>query len=212
MLRTTHFTVLAGAALSAALATGCGDVVRQGRGPTQAFVVALEGAAGVRPTEFSGTLMSDVITNVKKTDVSGGRISVPTVFNDMGRVTMTLTLKDPGAPATPTEPTSVNEVTFTRYHVQYERADGRNTPGVDVPYAFDSAATFTAKVGVSSSASFELVRHVAKMEAPVNALEFQPTLITTVATVTFFGKDRAGNDVQASGRIGVTFGNFGDPD
>jgi hypothetical protein len=212
MLRTTHFTVLAGAAFCAVLATGCGDMVRQGRGPTQAFVVTLEGAAGVKPTEFGGTLLSDVVTNVKKTDISGGRILVPTIFNDVGRVTMTLTLKDPGTPSTATEPTSVNEVTFTRYRVQYERADGRNTPGVDVPFGFDSAVTFSARVGASTTASFELVRHVAKMEAPINALEFQPTLITTVATVTFFGKDRAGNDVQATGRIGVTFGNFGDPD
>jgi hypothetical protein len=30
--------------------------------------------------------------------------------------------------------------------------------------------------------------------------------------VTFYGQDHAGNDVAATGNIGITFGNFGDPE
>ena len=45
----------------------------------------------------------------------------------------------------------MNAITITQYHVEYVRSDGRNTPGVDVPYAFDSAVgatvTGTATVG-----------------------------------------------------------------
>ncbi|MCK7469888.1 MAG: hypothetical protein MZU95_03085 [Desulfomicrobium escambiense] len=52
-------------------------------------------------------------------------------------------------------PTPVNSVTVTRYHVAFKRSDGRNTPGVDVPYAFDGAATGTigADGGCSPSRS-----------------------------------------------------------
>ena len=34
-------------------------------------------------------------------------------------------------------------MTIDRYRVSYRRADGRNMQGVDVPYTFDSAVTFT---------------------------------------------------------------------
>ena len=86
------------------------------------------------------------------------------------------------------------------------------TPGVDVPYGFDSAVTFTVAPGQTASAGFELVRHIAKEEAPLVSLAANDDLITTIAQVTFYGKDHAGNDVTASGSIGITFGNFGDPD
>lgn len=106
----------------------------------------------------------------------------------------------------------MNIVTFTRYRVVYVRADGRNTPGVDVPYPFDSSATFTAVPGTPGTVGFEIVRLTAKQEAPLRALITNPTFIGTVAEVTFYGQDAVGNDVSATGSIGITFGNFGDPD
>ena len=121
-------------------------------------------------------------------------------------------LKDPGTVDAPAAPTPVNDVTFTRYRVVYTRTDGRNTPGVDVPYPFDSAATFTASPGTLATAGFDLVRVVAKEEPPLRALINNPQFIATIAEVTFYGKDRAGHDVTASGSIGITFGNFGDPE
>ena len=36
-------------------------------------------------------------------------------------------------------------------------------------------------------------------------------LISTVAEITFYGKDQAGNDVVATGTMSVNFGDFGDP-
>jgi hypothetical protein len=197
-----------GIAGAAAAAAGCGDVVRQGRGPSQAIVTTLEGAAGATPEKFGGTLSSDVLTIVKKDD-NGVKIKVPTIFSDVGRVAVTVVMKDPLAT---TQPTSVNQVTFSRYRVVYVRADGRNTPGVDVPYPFDSGVTFTVTPGQSTTAGFELVRITSKQEAPLRALEVNSTFITTIAEVTFYGRDQAGNEVTASGSIGITFGNFGDPD
>jgi hypothetical protein len=188
-------------------ATGCGDYVREGRGPVNAVVAKLQAAPGVSPGDVGGTLSSDVITYVKKT-IDGAEVRIPTIFNDLGSATILVDLKDP----TLTEPTTVNQVTFTRYRVEYVRADGRNHPGIDVPYSFDSAVTVTSAPGSPAAVDFELVRHTAKSEAPLVALANNLQFITTIARVTFYGKDHAGNDVTAVGQMGITFGNFGDPD
>ena len=65
-------------------------------------------------------------------------------------------------------------------------------------------------VGSVVTSGFEFVRHTAKLEAPLAALATNGVIISTVADVTFFGRDQAGNDVSATGSIGVQFGNFGD--
>ena len=99
-----------------------------------------------------------------------------------------------------------------RTFLGYRRADGRNTPGVDVPFPFDSAVTVTVNPGSTAQAGFDIVRVVAKGEAPLVGLVNSQDFISTIADVTFYGKDHAGNDVSAAGSIGITFGNFGDPD
>lgn len=192
--------------LLALAAAGCGDLVRQGHGPSLAVVTMMEGSSGATPGDWGGTLSSDVVTYVER-DVNGATVRVPTVFNDLGRATVSVEMKDPA-----TSPTTINTVTFTRYRVTYRRADGRNTPAVDVPAGFDSAVTFSAAPGSPGSAAFDIVRNVAKQEAPLVGLVSNPDLITAIATVTFYGQDHAGNEVAASGNIGITFGNFGDPD
>ena len=195
-------------ALFAALATsGCGEYVREGRGPTSAVVALMQAAPGVSPNELGGTLNSDVITYVEKT-INGQDVLVPTIFNDVGSAVITVDLKDTSL----TAPSTANQVTFTRYRVEFIRADGRNHQGVDVPYSFDSAVTVTSAPGSPGTAGFELVRHSAKTEAPLVALANNLQFITTIARVTFYGKDHAGNDVTAVGQLGITFGNFGDPD
>ena len=218
MSRTTFRTLAAAAGCAAAL-SGCSETIREGNGPVQAIVTSLEAAPGAEPNKFGGTLSSDVLTLVKK-DENGVKIKVPTIFNDIARVVVTAALKNPGVPGSPTAPTAMNDVTFTRYRVVYTRADGRNTPGVDVPYPFDSGVTFTARPGTPGQASFELVRNIAKEEAPLRSLCSSPpsclsisnTFITTIADVTFYGQDRTGSDVTAHAAIGITFGDFGDPE
>lgn len=198
------------ALVAAGAATGCGEVARSGRSPVLVAISALEAASGAAPTTFGGTLDSDVITNVTRT-VGGSQVQEPTVFADLGRVTMRLVLKDPGVPGSASSPSSLNQVTINRYQVTYRRADGRNTPGVDVPQPFDSALTVTIPAEGTTTATFELVRHTAKEEAPLSALRTSAVVIATVADVTFIGRDLAGNTVTVTGSIGVQFGNFGDP-
>ena len=103
--------------------------------------------------------------------------------------------------AVPTTPTSNNQVTLNRYHVSFRRADGRNTPGVDVPYAFDGAATITVPIGNAAGVTFELVRHVAKSETPLVQLINNFTIITTIADVTFYGQGVAVGDYDSDGDV-----------
>ena len=133
----TRISVL-GVSLLALGSTGCGDLVRQGRGPSQVVIMSLVAASGADPERLGGTLHSDVITNVTTT-INGTQTTVPTIFSDSGQVIMSLLLKDPGQPGIASTPSAINQVTFTRYRVTYRRADGRNVPGVDVPHAFDGA-------------------------------------------------------------------------
>jgi hypothetical protein len=179
-----------------AAAVGCSDFIRQDRSPVTLVIDRLEAASGASasPT-FGGTLQSDVITN-------------SSIFNDLGRVTVRTIMKDVG-----TAPSPVNAVTLNRYRVTFRRSDGRNTPGVDVPYPFDSALTVTIPPGATAQATFELIRHITKEQAPISALATNTAVtIGTVADVMFFGHDQAGNELSVAGSIGVIFGDFADPD
>lgn len=210
-MKWTQGTGLILVATAALVVTGCGDVARQGRAPVQLVIQSLEGASGASPDDFGGTLHSDVVTLVSR-QVDGAPRRVPTIFNDLGRVTMSLILKDPGSPSAPAAPTALNQVTITRYRVIYRRADGRNTPGVDVPFPFDSGVTFTIPADGTVSGGFQIVRFTAKQEAPLATLANNPDVIATIAEVTFYGADQAGNEVSATGRLGIDFGNFADPE
>ena len=195
----------------AVAAAGCGDLATQSRSPAQLVILSLAGASGAQPDEFGGTIRSDVITQVQRI-VDGQQVSIDTVFNDIGEAEFAIVLKDPGDDlAAPAAPSPLNAVTITRYRVVYRRTDGRNTPGVDVPYPFDSGVTVT--VGSDGgSAGFDIVRHTAKQEPPLRFLRANDDIISTIAEVTFYGRDQAGNDVSATGLIGIHFGNFADPE
>lgn len=203
---TYRMLALAVLAAAAGASASCGDVARGGQSPVYLVLDNLQARRG-NTTQLANTLQSDVITNVTSPAPCSAATPCATVFNDVGVATFSLALKDLSNPAA-TTPTTNNTVTLTRYRVQYRRADGRGTPGVDVPYPFDGAATIT--IPTTGAVNFELVRHVAKEEAPLVQLRDNPNVITTIAEVTFYGQDRVGNDVMVSGSILIDFGNFGD--
>lgn len=199
-------------AASALVTSACGEVSRTGRSPAYLQIVRLQAASGAEPEEFGGTLLSDVVTvvEVKRGEES---IFVDSFFNDLGQAEFRVGLKDPGPVAVPTTPSALNAVTLTRYRVAYKRSDGRNTQGIDVPYSFDGGMTITVPASGTAIGAFDIVRHAAKLEAPLLALRNfgGAQLINTLADVTFYGTDQAGNDVTVSGTISITFGNFADP-
>ena len=183
-----------------AVAAGCSDTVREGRSPAYLIVQSLDAAPGADDGDFSNQLQSDVATK-------------GSVFEDLGRATFRLGLRDIGPAGSPSAPTLNNFITVNRYFVSYRRTDGRNTPGVDVPYGFEGAGTVT--VGTADVAmTFVLVRAQAKLEPPLRNLVGggQSGGIGTIADVTFYGRDQTGNDVSVTGSIAVQFADWADPD
>ena len=133
------------------------------------------------------------------------------IFDDVGEVTLKISLKDVGTGTTAPTPSTNNEVTIDRYHVDYMRADGHNTQGVDIPYSFDGAITGTVPANGTLIIGFELVRHDAKLESPLMQLFSNPSVLNTIANVTFYGHDQVGNTVTVTGSVSVQFADFADP-
>ena len=182
----------------ALVAAGCTSTQLTGTAPIQLVVVSLEGGPGNNEAAFKHVLQSDVVT-------------VGRVIEDEGRVLLALSLKDPGTLDLPSRPSPANVVTIHRYRVRFLRADGRASPGIDVPHGFDGGMTFS--VGPDGGVGrFVLVRAQSKLEPPLLTLRNAGGAIalSTLAEVTFFGRDQAGHDLSVSGLIGVNFADWAD--
>lgn len=195
---------LGAVAMSAAMAGCGGEFVRDSRSPVRLVINSLE------VNDDQHTLLSDVITMITSPEPCTPESPCPAVLNDMAVVNFSLLLRDPGSPASPSAPSLLNQVTIYRYRVKFRRSDGHNVPGVDVPYDFDSGLTMTVPATGSGEAAFQIVRHSAKEEAPLRALRFSGDIISTIAEVTFYGRDQAGNEISATSFMGVDFGDFAD--
>lgn len=195
-MRAAALIVVAGATV---LAGGCSSTVREGQASSYLVLQRLEGASGGASSAgtFTAVLRSDVLTK-------------GSVFEDNGRVTLSIAMKDV---TNPTGPTVNNAITLNRYRVEYRRTDGRNTPGEDVPYAVEGAvgATITDQ---ASSVVFTIVRAQAKLEKPLITLSGGngALVISTIADVTFFGKDQTGRDVTVTGSMSINFADWADPE
>lgn len=188
-----------GLAVLTLASASCSEVVRAGKGSSYLVITSLQGGRG-DSGEMGSSLSSDVLTIVDKTTGES------TIFGDRGQADFSLQMKDQGGVG----PSPVNAITLTQYHVEYVRSDGRNTQGVDVPYAFDGAVTVT--INSTGSTGFTLVRNQAKHEAPLSALRFGggAQVISTIARVTFYGHDQAGREVSVTGSISVNFADWGE--
>jgi len=184
--------VVAAAAIASA---SCGDVVRSSRSPAMLVVDSL-GTGGT-----ATTLSSDVVD----TTTAPCSVASPCVSGDTIEATLGVVMKD-----VTVSPTTNNQVTVSRYHVSYRRSDGRNTPGVDVPFGFDGAVTTTIPANSNGSLEFQIVRLAAKLEQPLVQLRQTSTVISAIADVTFFGADQVGNEVSVTGSVLINFGNFSD--
>jgi hypothetical protein len=104
------------------------------------------------------------------------------------------------------------DIVIYRTRVTFTRSDGRNTQGVDVPWAFDSVTSATIPVNGDGEVAFIIVRHTAKSESPLVELrglgdEF---VLSTNARCDFWGRDIAGNEHHVFGWIDVEFADFAD--
>jgi hypothetical protein len=204
ILSTAGRLVLGAACLISSAACG-GDLLRTGRSPIFLTVEAIQATPGGGGTAGS-FLLSDVQELVEET-VNGVTVQRPTIFNDSLLVTVRSNEKNPTAATTP-----ISSVTLTRYHVDFRRADGRNTPGVDVPYGFDGGLGVTIPPSASAQVGIEVVPHRLKLEPPLKNLASGggQIFISTFAEITIYGRDQNGNEVSVTGRIDVQFGDFAD--
>ena len=183
--------------------SGCTATSSEDNDTTNTFItiVAMVGQSFDGTTQVEG---SDVFSDVCITTEDNPTTCV--VSNDNGIVTMQ------AQPKNLTDVSSlVNDIVFTRYRVTFVRADGRNVPGVDVPYPFDGVANFRVPVdGTEVTRVFMLVRNQAKLESPLNELTRLggSLVISTIARVDFFGQDLAGRQLQVTGFINVTFADY----
>ena len=208
--RTARVTTLLTVMVSLLASASCGDVARSGKSPSFLVIDLLMASSGARPGEFGNVLASDVVTLVSQT-VGTEQVQVPTVFEDVGQAALRIVLKDQGNPGATAAPSNLNALKVNRFRVVYKRADGRSTPGVDVPYPFDGAITATV-TNTPVTVSFTIVRLQAKLEPPLKALASGGAIvISTIADITFYGEDLAGNAFQTTGSISVNFANWGDP-
>lgn len=184
-----------------------GEMLRTGRAPVFMVVTNMQASQGNAATTLTAFLLSDVQVLIEET-INGVKVKVPTYYNDNAQATIRVEAKNQTATTSP-----LNDVTLTRYHVDFRRSDGRNTPGVDVPYGFDGGLGITIPAGGSGNVAFELIRHQAKLEPPLRNLVGFGGLgfISTIAEVTFYGHDQNGNELMATAMIDVQFGDFADP-
>lgn len=199
-MRTPHLIRYTKGVLAAAVCglslTSCADLARTGSGPAYLIMQSVTASRG-GPTagSFSTSLDSDVV-------IAG------IAYLDRGQAVIRVEMKNQTVSAS--APTPVSDVTLNRYRVRFLRTDGQNREGIDVPYGFDGATTVTIPTGGSGTVQFDLVRPQAKLEAPLRNLSGGGGLIiiSTIAEVTFYGSDQAGNEVSITGTIDVRFGDF----
>jgi hypothetical protein len=193
------FVQVAAVTAIACASASCGsEMLRTGRAPVYLVVDSVSGIAN------GGSASADLRSDVRSDD--------GTVFNDNVDVVVRSEAKNPTVPTT-----AINDVTLTRYHVDYRRTDGHNTQGVDVPYSFDGALSVTVPAGGTADAVFEIVRHQAKLEPPLKNLDAFSNgvrqingigMLSTIAEITLYGRDGNGNQVSVSAALDVHFGDF----
>jgi hypothetical protein len=172
-----------GSAALLAACVSCGDVVRQSRSPVLLVVTAVGDVSGKTP----------ITSDVKSQSSDVATASVQAAMKDYL-----------------VSPTPNNAVTLSRYHVQFQRSDGHNTEGVDVPYSFDGAVTATVQptagtLAITTPVIVDIVRQSAKLEPPLVQIAAGAAPLATLATVTFYGQDLVGNEMSASGTVAVNF-------
>ena len=165
-------------------------------------VVSVEAIQGQGISPTGEDLFSDICDN----SATAGCV----VFNDSALITLRGQPKDQGSPLS-----TVNSIVFERYRVTYIRSDGRNVPGVDVPYPFDGASNFQLLAdGTTNDRILMVVRQQAKLETPLRELRGDAgapgnLILSVIAQIELFGRDGAGRSIKVTAFLNITFADFG---
>jgi len=166
-------------------------------------MLVIESLAG---TDNNGNEANFTQSDVQKVDKDSGRAFVTA---DIAKATLTARTLDP-SPKLGTPPYA--DIQLTRYVVTYTRSDGKNTPGIDVPYPIEGNFSALIKVDVQSAVTFVVVKEVAKLEAPLISLVQNRAegVLNVTAKIDFYGHDLLNRNIKATGYMSVFFANYFD--
>jgi hypothetical protein len=126
-----------------------------------------------------------------------------TIVADTATASLTAKLIEPLPPTA--GPSYQQNIILTGYAVDFTGVPA----GTGVPPRIEGSLSSIIEVDSTVDVSFVIVTEAAKADAggPLFALRAGGT-IQAKATITFFGQDMAGNDVQATGDISIFFANY----
>jgi len=181
---------------AALLLVSCNALVMDSQ---SASMLIIDGLTG---TDLEGDAADYLQSDVLHQDPETG---AQTIFADIATVTFRAELLDPNSSM---GPSGYNDIQVTRYVVTYSQPNGNRVEGRDVPYSFEGSMSATVLVGNQRQVSFVIVREVAKIEPPLEALRDGSDVLQVIANVDFYGKDMAGKSVKASGKLTIFFANY----
>ena len=181
------------------LGAGCSAIVDESEAPNRLVVIDI---TTTNVSGATGVLQSDVVTIVQTQTGP-----VETVFEDVAGVTFRNTWFAFGI-----TPTDLNDLIVTRYRVTYQRADGRNKPGVDVPFPFDGSLNIHVPVNDEGAGEFTLVRAQAKLEEPLFSLRNGGAEgeLSVTAFIEFWAHDLIGRGVRTTATYPINFADWAD--
>lgn len=181
------------------LGVGCSPLVDESEAPNRLVVLEI---TTTNVSGATGVLQSDVVTIV---DTDAGPVA--TVFEDVAGVTFRNTWFAFGV-----TPTDLNDLVVTRYRVTYQRSDGRNQPGKDVPFPFDGTLNVHVPVNDVGTGQFTLVRAQAKLEEPLFSLRNGGAEgeLSVTAFIEFWAHDLIGRGVRTTATYPIHFADWAD--
>jgi hypothetical protein len=182
-----------------------------GRTGSLLVVNSVTGFAGGEDGDEGTPLLSDTCDNPSTEPQDPDLCSV---FNDNAELEFGNQFLQIGPGAGLGGPTFLNDIVVNQYRVDYVRPNGRNTPGVDVPFGIDGRMNMRVPSNGTAVVSIVVVRHEAKREPPLSNLDIEPgeEVLTANAQMKFFGQDLAGRTASALGFLEIHFANYGEED
>jgi hypothetical protein len=106
-----------------------------------------------------------------------------------------------------------HDLTVFRYTVTYQRADGLNTPGVDIPFPISGDLAEEVREESDQTLPLEVVRLQAKLEPPLSNLAGLggAQVLTMFANITLYARTTTGATLNpVTGALQIDFADFAD--
>jgi hypothetical protein len=157
--------------------------------------------------DLTGLDLQGIDSQFCRSDVlyTNSQTGTATIVADIGKATLS---SEPLDPNPVLGNSTYLDIQMEKVAVSYTRADGHNTPGTDVPYAFEVGVTGMVRVGSPTTITFTLVREAAKEELPLVTLRGSGEVIEATAKIIFYGRDLSGRAVMATGYLPITFADY----